>query len=87
MRIIQKELLEKFKEIALKHNVPIKTVMEIEGSIWKYTVHELTSGVKGVFDTFKNIYIRHLGTFYLHKGIFDGINKRAKKYDKSTRNI
>ena len=81
MRTIQKSLLKRFKEIAQKHNVPLETVISIEGSIWKYVSQEMSSGVRGVADTFKNIYIRHLGTFYMHKGKFYNMNKHLKKND------
>jgi len=78
MRIVQKEVLKKYKELALKHNVPVQTIIDIESSIWKYVGKEMSSGIKEDFNTFKNIYLKNLGTFYAHKGKHTNMNKHNK---------
>jgi len=82
MRIIQKELLKKWVQIAEKHKVPLQTVKDIESSIWKYVKKEISSGVKGKYDTFKNIYLKNLGTFFVTDRKLNYLNKAAN--DKST---
>lgn len=75
-------MLRKWEEIAQKHNVPLQTVKDVETSIWKFVREEMEKGIKGQFDTFRNIYLRHLGTFYAHKGKFTNIEKRNDKNNK-----
>ena len=78
MRLTQKELRKKFKNIAQKYNVPEQTVLDIESSVWKYVRQEISKGIKGDFSTFKNIFIRYFGTFYANKSIYNAIEKRNK---------
>lgn len=78
MRIVQKEVLKKFREIAKKHNIPLQTVIDIESSIWKYVSKEMSEGVTPDFDTFRNIYIRNLGTFYANRGKYNNVNRNRK---------
>ena len=78
MRIIQKEVLKRWKEIAEKYNVPLKTVKDIEASIFQMVKEEMAKGNKDSFDSFKNIYIRNLGTFYASKVKWSRINKKSK---------
>lgn len=82
MRIIQKEVLRKWKEIAEKYNVSLKTVKDIEYSIFQMVKEEMGKGVKEDLDSFKNIYIKNLGTFYVSKNKWSKINR---KYDSSTK--
>lgn len=84
MRIIQKEILRKWKEIAEKYNVPIKTVRDIESSIFQMIKEEIGKGNREDFDSFKNIYIKNLGTFYASKNKWIKINR---KYDTSTKSL
>lgn len=79
MRIIQKELLKRWTKIAEKHNVPLQTVKDIESSIWKYVKREMSSGVKDDYSTFKNIYLKNLGTFFISERKFNAIMKHKKK--------
>ena len=76
MRIIQKEILRKWKEIAEKHNVPLKTVRDIEASIFQMIKEEMAKGVRGDMDSFKNIYIKNLGTFQISKVKWRNLNKK-----------
>lgn len=76
---IQKELLKKLKQIAQNHNLPEETIIEIYSSIWKCVRDKIESGNKDDLESFNNIYIRHLGTFYAHEGKFNGIQKRKKE--------
>ena len=88
MRIIQKELLKRQVEIAKKHNVPLQTVKDIESSIWKYVKKEMSSGVRDNYASFKQIYLKNLGTFFITERRFNAILRAKKrKDDKSTRDI
>jgi len=78
MRIIQRELLRKWEEIANKYEVSPEVVRNIETSIWRFVRNEMSKGVKGKLDTFKTIYLRYLGTFYVHKGKFKHMNKNGE---------
>ena len=84
MRIIQKEILRKWKQIAEKYNVPIKTVRDIESSIFQMIKEEIGKGNREDFNSFKNIYIKNLGTFYASKNKWTKINK---KHDTSTKSL
>lgn len=76
MRIIQKEILRKWKEIAEKNNVSLRTVRDIESSIFQMIKEEISKGNREDFDSFKNIYIKNLGTFYASKNKWIKINKK-----------
>jgi nucleoid DNA-binding protein len=64
MSIIQKEIRDLIKELAEKHNLSFETVREIIYSQFKYVRQELESGVKGDYNSYKNVMLRYLGTFY-----------------------
>jgi hypothetical protein len=81
MRVIQKEILRKWKEIAEKHNVSLDVVKNVETTIWDFVKERMGRGEKGKIETFDNIYLRYLGTFYVHKGKF-----KYMKHDKDTGN-
>jgi len=78
MRVIQKQVLRKWQEIAAKYNVSIDDIREVETSIWNYVKSEMAKGIKGQYNTFKNIYLRYFGTFYVRSDRFDYINKKRK---------
>lgn len=84
MRIIQKEILRKWKEIAEKNNVSLRTVRDVESSIFQMIKEEISKGNREDFDSFKNIYIKNLGTFYASKNKWIKINK---KDDTSTKSL
>ena len=79
MRILQKEVLKRFKEISQKLNVPLQDVIDVESSIWKLVKEKIAEGKRGDIDTFRNIYIKNLGTFYANKGKFKYVNKNVNK--------
>ena len=76
MRTIQKEVLKRWKEIAEKYNVPLKTIRDIESSIFQMVKEEMGKGDKESYESFKNIYIRNLGTFYASKVKWRKYNKK-----------
>lgn len=75
MRIVQKEVLRKFREIAQKHNVPVQTVIDVEGSMWKMVKEKISEGDRNNTESFHNIYLRFLGTFKFHRSMYDYMNK------------
>lgn len=76
MRAIQKEVLRRWRKIAEEHNVPLQTVKNIEASIFKMVKEEMAKGNKEDFSSFKNIYIKNLGTFYTSKVKWRNLNKK-----------
>ena len=81
MRVVQKEVLRKFKEIAEKHNVPVQTVIDVESSIWKMVSTKISEGDRTNPESFHNIYLRFLGTFRFNKGTYYYINRRHYSND------
>lgn len=79
MRIVQKEVLRKFREIAQKHNVPVQTVIDVESSIWKMVKEKISEGDRNNPESFHNIYLRFLGTFKFHRSMYDYMNKFKTK--------
>jgi len=84
MRIVQKEVLRKWEEIAKKYNVSVQVVKDVESSIWKYVKQEMSKGIKEDYSSYKHIYLRFLGTFFVNKRRF---NKVREIHDTSTGDI
>jgi len=76
MRIIQKEVLRRWKKIAERNNVSLKTVRDIESSIFQMIKEEIGKGNREDIESFKNIYIKNLGTFYVSKVKWRNLNKK-----------
>ena len=76
MRVIQKEVLKRWREIAEKHKLPLQTVKNVEASIWVMVKEEMTKGNIKDIDSYKNIFIRYLGTFHVSKGKYKHIKIR-----------
>ena len=79
MRLIQKRVLKRFKEIAEKHNVEIEDIVSIESTIWKMVADKMSEGKYEDFDSFHNIYLAGLGTFHISKGKWKYTNIKRKK--------
>lgn len=78
MKVIQKEVLKRYQEIAEKHNVTIEELMEVESSMWKMVTTKMSEGDRNDFSSFHNIYIAGLGTFYASEPKWRHINKLKK---------
>lgn len=81
MRVLQKEIKQKYKEIARKHNLELKDIQDVESSIWKMVIEKISEGNKDDFSSFHNIYIAGLGTFVASEGKWKHMNKKIKGND------
>lgn len=79
MRPIQKELTKRYREIANKHGVDLKDILEVETSIWKMVAEKMGEGDKDEFSTFHNIYLSGLGTFVASEGLHRYVTASYKK--------
>lgn len=76
--IIQKQTRDVIKEIASEFNLSFEDTREIVYSQFEFLKERLQSGVKGEFNTFDNILLKYLGTFYISKGKFKYVTKYSK---------
>lgn len=77
--IIQKEIRNLIRDIAEEFNLPFETAREIIYSQFKYVRKELEKGVKNEPETFKNILLKYLGTFYATEAKINYYKNKAKR--------
>ena len=78
MKRRQRVLEYKIKELAAKHNVPIRTIMEVEDSMWKM-IKQLINETNNETEESSNIYLRFLGTIFVAPGKIRRIKERIKE--------
>jgi len=64
--IIQKEVKQIIKQLAVKYNKSEAEITKIVLSQFAFTHEMLTEGQKDMIDTFKNVHLKGLGTFYVN---------------------
>lgn len=80
---IQKDVQNLIKEVALEHNLSIKSVTDIIMSQFEYVRDEVVKGKPEDPGTYKSVTLRYLGTFAFYKNRHTAIeyaklNKRLK---------
>ena len=80
MRVRQKLLERKFKELANKHDVSIKTIADIEDSIWRF-VKERINLTNNITEESSNIYLRFLGTIFVAPNRMKRIKENIRRND------
>lgn len=78
MKRRQRILEDKFKEIAQTHGVDVRTVTEVEDSMWRM-VKELINQTDNENEIGSNIYLRFLGTVFVPPGKIARIKERIEK--------
>lgn len=76
---IQKGVRDIIKEVALKTNLPIKSVEDIIISEFEFVRSEMQKGVRGDESSFKSILLKYLGTFAFHRDKHMAIEYNIKK--------
>ena len=87
MKILQERLIREYKKIAETNNVTPELVQELEALQWKFVRDNIAKGHDD-YETFENIYLRFLGTFYASEDMLKYIIRAKKRRDaKNTRSI
>ena len=76
--ILQKQVRDVIKEVALECNLPIKSVTDMVMSQFEFVRDEVSSGDVTDPNTYKSVTLRYLGTFAFHKQMHTAI-EYAKK--------
>lgn len=79
MRLIQKELQKRIKELADKYDLEVADVMAVESAIWKTVANKMAEGNRHDYNTFHNIFLKGLGTFYASIGMYYKVNGIKKE--------
>lgn len=79
MRFIQKDIQDIIKDLALKHNLPVKSVTDIVESQFDFVTTEIKKGIIGDESTFSSILLKYLGTFAFSKTKHESIGKLMNK--------
>jgi hypothetical protein len=64
MQTIQKELRKAFNELAAELGVPYKLIEDIYFNQFAFIIKCMEAGEKNKAETFHNVLLRNLGTFY-----------------------
>lgn len=62
-KIIQKPVRDLMRQIAKDYNLPYTTVEDIIFSQFEFVKNSIGEGVKGDYNSFKDVLLRRLGTF------------------------
>lgn len=79
MRERNKLLKANLEEIATKHNIPLKDVLVVEESMWKFVRTTIQDTDTNDEELSKAIYLRYLGTIYIAPGRIKKIRENINK--------
>jgi nucleoid DNA-binding protein len=75
----QKEIHNLIRILAAKYNLTIKQTQEIVMSQFSYLKKEMSKGEVNNYPTFKNVLLKHLGTFYASEGKINHMLEISKR--------
>lgn len=81
MNLIQKEIKNLLKEVAVEQDLPYRVIEDVYMAQFCYVADEIKKGEKGNPETFSNVLLRHLGTFQISMGKMKYWINKAKKDD------
>jgi len=83
MRGIPLQIRNILKEVAEELNEPYAIVEDVYYHEFEFLRDCIEKGQKNEYETFENVLLKHLGTFFVNEKRFEHIVRRSKKNDRS----